>query len=74
MFSKDNGSLGRIILKTQLLKTRSYLLLNFAVTKVRVVIHLDKDGKEWTAYSFNYPLAVILTNILQVYCFPLFQV
>ena len=31
--------------KTELLKTISYLLFNFAVTKIRVVIRLEEDGR-----------------------------
>ena len=38
------STLSKDYIKTQLLKTRSYLLFNFTVTKIRVVIHLVEDG------------------------------
>ena len=35
--------MGRVISKTQLLKTKSYFLFTFAVTKIRVAIRLVED-------------------------------
>ena len=38
------ATLSKDYIKNQLLKTRTYLLFNFTVTKIRVVIHLVEDG------------------------------
>ena len=45
--------MGRIVSKTQLLKTNCYLPFNFTVTKIHVAIRLVEEG---AAYTFNYPL------------------
>ena len=41
------------------LKIKSFLPLNFAITKIFVVIRLAEDEEEWAAHSFNYPLVIM---------------
>ena len=45
-----------MIPQTKTLKRKSFLAFNFAVTKIRVAIRLERMGQEWAAYNFDYPL------------------
>ena len=38
---------------------KSFLLFNFAITKIRVAIRLAEDGTRMV-YSFSYPLVKLL--------------
>ena len=50
--------LGRMISQAKILKIKSFLPFNFAVTKICAAIRLSENGTRMGAYSFDYPLVL----------------